>query len=382
MNFRIEKNAGIPGYMQLYAQIREAVVTGVYRRGERLPSKRLLAEEVGTSVITVMHAYGILCDEGYVEPRERSGYYVIYGDDRLVSGAADRGRTRGAGFYGVTNPAGPSRRDAPASDSPLQGPGSKDASFPYGTLAKKMRRVISDYGERLLVRSPDRGEPELRDAVSAYLARSCGIFAPPERIIVGSGAEYLYSVIVALLGREPVYAVEDPSYFRIRRLYEASGVSVELLPVGQNGIESGALASSRAGVLHVTPFHSFPSGVTADATKRREYLSWAEERGGWIIEDNYDSELTVSRKPEDTLYSLSDGGRVIYLNTFSRTVAPSLRVGYMVLPERLIPVFEERLGFLSCTVPVFEQFLLAALLNDGDFERHINRVRRARRRGE
>ena len=133
-------------------------------------------------------------------------------------------------------------------------------------------------------------------------------------------------------------------------------------------------------MLHITPFNSFPSGITASVSKRREYLRWADQRQAFIIEDNYDSELTVSRKNEDTVFSMAENGQVIYLNTFSRTVAPAIRVGYMVLPERLLGEFEKKLGFYSCTVPVFEQYVLTELLNGGDFERHINRVRRARRK--
>ena len=365
MNYRIDKNAGEPAYMQLYSQLREKIVGGVYRRGDKLPSKRLLAEEVGTSVITVMHAYDILCDEGYVEPRERSGYFVEFDAPEISPGWV---APKTAGELSSGSAASGAFDAAPA------------PAFSYPTLAKKMRKVLSDYGERLLVKSPNRGAPELRSALSAYLARSCGIFASPDQIIVGSGAEYLYSLIVQLLGRDEIYAVEDPSYDKIRRVYSAAGAAVELLPMGPDGVKSDALAASRARVLHVTPFNSFPSGVTAGATKRREYLALAARRDGYIIEDNFDSELTVSRKPEDTLFSLSADGRVIYLNTFSRTVAPSLRAGYMVLPPRLLTEFDRRLGFYSCTVPLFEQFLLADLLNDGDFERHINRVRRQRRR--
>lgn len=188
-------------------------------------------------------------------------------------------------------------------------------------------------------------------------------------------------MIVQLLGSDRVFALENPSYEKIRRVYEANGVRCDMLKLGHHGIKSSELERTEATVLHVTPFNSYPSGITAGASKRYEYLQWAEKRSGYIIEDNYESELTVSTKNEDTVFALSENGSVIYMNTFSKTVAPSVRVGYMVLPEKLLDNFEKKLGFYSCTVPVFEQYVLAELLNSGDFERHINRVRRERRKG-
>ncbi|MBQ5755449.1 MAG: PLP-dependent aminotransferase family protein, partial [Oscillospiraceae bacterium] len=146
--------------------------------------------------------------------------------------------------------------------------------------------------------------------------------------------------------------------------------------------KSSELERTEATVLHITPFNSFPSGITAGVSKRHEYLRWAEKKCGYIIEDNYAAELTVSKKNEDTVFSLSPQNSVIYLNTFSETIAPSMRIGYMVLPEILARSFEEKLGFYSCTVPVFEQYVLAELINSGDFERHINRVRRAKRKAK
>ena len=233
---------------------------------------------------------------------------------------------------------------------------------------------------QLFVKSPNQGCLELRNAISNYLARSNRITVLPKQIIIGSGAEYFYSLIVQFLGGQRKFALENPSYNKIKQVYEANGVTCDMLELGQDGIKSNELEKTDATVLHITPFHSFPSGVTASVSKRHEYLRWAEKRNGYIVEDNYDSELTVSKKNEDTVFSLSDKGRVIYLNTFSHTIAPSMRIGYMVLPEQMVEEFHEKLGFYSCSVPVFEQYVLAELINSGDFERHINRVRRARRK--
>lgn len=356
MKYFIDNTSNKSAYLQLYMQIRRDIVEGVYRYGTKLPSKRLLAEETGVSVITVEHAYAILCDEGYAEARQRSGYYVIYREGDFIS-------------------VGESTREQ--SIKPIR---EHKSDFPFSVLAKTMRKVLSDYGERILIKSPNQGCNELRKAIADYLARSNGIEAEPGQIIIGSGAEYLYTLIVQLLGKDRVFALEDPSYEKIGQVYTASGVRCDMLKLGGDGIKSSELERTDATVLHITPFNSYPTGISADASKRNEYIAWARQRDGYIVEDNFDSELTVSKKHEDTVFSLDREGRVIYLNTFSRTVAPSMRVGYMILPKKLAESFSAELGFYSCTVPVFEQYVLAELIESGDFERHINRIRRNRRK--
>jgi len=356
MSYHIDRGAGQSAYMQLYRRLRGDIVSGAYPHGSKLPSKRLLAESAGVSLVTAEHAYAILCDEGYIESRERSGYYVSY-------------RARDC-FPGVDAPPLP---EQPAVHT-------EGGEFPFSVLARTMRRVLSDHAEGLLVKSPNNGCAALRQAICDYLARSRGIRVKPSQVVIGSGAEYLYGLIVQLLGRERVYGVESPSYDKIRRVYEANGVVCEALRLGADGVRTDELARARATALHVTPFHSFPSGVTASAGKRAEYIRWAQERDGFIIEDDFDSEFTLSSKAEDTVFSLEPERSVIYLNTFSKTIAPSIRVGYMVLPPALTDAFERRVGFYSCTVPLFEQYVLAELLRSGDFERHLNRVRRKRRR--
>ena len=362
MKYHIEQGGEKHAYMQLYEQLREDIVAGVLPCGKKLPSKRLLAEETGSSVVTVEHAYAILCDEGYIESRERSGYFVIYREDDFPAGAE-------SAAVSVRRVEHSKRLSSVSSE------------FPFSVLSKTMRRVLSEYGEEILIKSPNHGCMELREAITTYLERSNGMKVRAEQIVIGAGAEYLYSLIVQLLDMERV-ALERPSYGKIEQVYSANGVQCELLELGGDGIKTAQLERSQAEVLHITPFNSFPSGITASASKRMEYLRWARRRGGYIIEDNYDSELTVSKKNEDTVYSLCEDGRVIYLNTFSKTIAPSMRIGYMVLPESLLASFREKLDFYSCTVPVFEQYVLAELISNGDFERHINRVRRARRKAK
>ena len=199
--------------------------------------------------------------------------------------------------------------------------------------------------------------------------------------MVGSGAEYLYGLIVQLLGRERPFALEDPCYGQIRRVYEANGVRCQSLPMGEAGIESAALAGCPAGVLHVTPYHSYPSGVTASAAKRHEYVSWARARDSLLVEDDYDAAFASPTRRIQTVYSL-DPDRVIYLNTFSKLLAPSVRTGFLVLPTGLLERYRTRLDFYSCTVPVFDQLVLAEFINAGHMERYISRRRRHQRRTE
>lgn len=358
MKYHINEDCGKAAYLQLYEQLRKDIVGGIYPYGTKLPSKRILAEETGVSVITAQHSYAILCDEGYVESRQRSGFFVIYKESDFIS-------TTEIGETAIVHETNRQRIKN---------------EFPFSVMAKTMRKVLSEYGEEILIKSPNQGCLELRQSIASYLERSCGITAKPDQIIIGSGAEYLYSLLAQLLGKDRVFALENPSYDKIRCVYEASGVNCEMLKLGKDGIKTSELDKAEATVLHITPFNSFPSGITASASKRSEYIKWAQKRGGYIIEDNYDSELTVSKKNVDTVFSLAKDCPVIYLNTFSETVAPAIRVGYMVLPEILLGDFEKTLGFYSCTVPVYEQYVLAELINNGDFERHINRTRRARRK--
>ena len=357
MKYKVEKGIR-PAYLQIYEQIKDDIINVNYPCDTKLPSKRLLADETQTSTVTVEHAYALLCDEGYVESKERSGYFVIFRN------------TDGFALPCVT--------EADRSESPYEH--NSSPSFPFSVLAKTMRNVISDLGDGILEKSENKGCRELRLALKSYLSKNRGIHVDVEQIVIGSGAEYLYGLIIELLGRKRIYGIEYPSYKKIEQVYRASEVSYEPLRLSVDGIDSAALASTKAGVLHTTPYRSYPTGVSASASKRHEYIRWASAEERFVIEDDFESEFSVSTKPEDTLFSLSDKDNVIYLNTFSKTISPSLRIGYMVLPKRLVRDFDLRLGFYSCTVSSFEQLVIARLLQNGDFERHINKVRRNKRK--
>ena len=396
--YKIDPDLRQPAYLQLYNQIRNDITSGICPYHSKLPSKRFLASETGTSVITVEHAYDLLADEGYIESRERSGYYVIYKENELFPVAPSTGDSGPAGLGSAAGgihtagsssaPAGASASDDGAfselheiTDIPIRGPivTPEQEQFPFNILARKARKVLSEYGESLLERSPNSGTVLLREAIARYLARSRRINVSPDQIIIGSGSEYLYNLIVQILGRERTFALEDPSYEKIRLVYEASGVHCELLPMDREGVRLSALRRSEASVLHVTPFNSYPSGITATASRRAGYIKWAASKDRYIIEDDFDSEFSMSTKAENTLFSLEPQQSVIYMNTFTRTISPAVRVGYMVLPAGQSAAMKEKISIYSCTVPVFTQHLLAELIRSGDFERHINRVRRRRR---
>ena len=319
-------------YLRLYRELKSRILSGAYTYGDRFPSKRAAAAETGLSVITVQHAYESLCDEGWLTAHERSGFFVT-------------------DWFSLPD---------------------KKA---FSAYSRAMRGVLAAWGERVMEKSPNKGCTELREALAAYLASRRGMPVSASQIVIGSGAEYLYSMVVHMLGTDRPYALESPSYEPIRLVYESSGVTCRMLPMSTDGIRSDALGATDASVLHVTPFHSWPTGVTAGASKRREYVSWAVRRNGWLVEDDFDSELSASSKAEETLYSLSPE-RVIHITTFTRTVSPALRAGYMVLPPALLPVYQEKAGFFSCSVPVAEQLLLTELLRSGEFVRHLRRVRR------
>ena len=363
-----------PEYLNIYYKLRDQITSGAYDFGQRLPSKRQLSDTEHLSVITIGHAYDLLAEEGYVEARERSGYYVSYNDaDPFLANAPENAATQAVRNNSLVDFSSLEKINAPYKEEFVVPP---VANFPFLSYAKTVRRVLSDEGEKLFVKSENQGRLDLRQAIAAYLLRNRGMKVSPEQILVGSGAEYLYGIIVMMLGRDRIYGIEDPSYEMIEKIYAQNGASIEKLQMGPDGITSSALQRTKSGVLHVTPFHSYPSGATADASKRAEYINWAKHRDAFIVEDDYDSEFTVKTRREDTLFSIEPKRHVIYINTFSRTISHATRVGYMVLPSELCNELLSKVSFFSCTVPVLDQVVLRELLNSGEFERHINRVRR------
>lgn len=360
LTYNMEHRNGESMYYYIYKMIKKDIQDGVLKKGEKLPSKRSLAEHLGVSLITVENAYQMLREEGYIEPRERSGHYVC------EIHAMSRGREA-------------DQKLCMLPEKPVEDGRQQTTDFPYSLYFKTVRSVITNYGEELMQRSPNEGCAILRNSIAAYLLRYRGVLAQPDQIIIGSGAEHLYSTVVRLLGRDKIYGIEEPSYHQIRNVYEGMGAVCDALAMGPDGIKSDLLKNTKADVLHVTPFHSYPSGVTATIGKRYEYLDWARQNQHLIVEDDFDSEFFMPGKPVETLFMLDDSNSVIYINTFSKSLSPSVRMGYMILPRRLLDAYYETSGAFSCTVPVLEQYALAEFINKGYFEQHLSRIRRKRR---
>ena len=344
-------------YIDLYKTLRKDIIEGRYRFQEKMPSKRLLASSMGLSILTVEHSYALLLEEGYIEGRERSGYYVSYRDGLL---------------FPVEE-----QEEELLLRAPFQSEDKEEMS--YSVIAKTVRKVLSKYGEEIVSPSESRGKYFLRKALKDYLRRARGIFVEEEQILIGAGAEQLYALLVQILGREGSFAVEFPSYEKMQKIYRANGIRLEFLEMGKNGIHSSALQTARSKVLHVTPFHSFPTGVTATVSKRKEYLDYAKRNQAFIIEDDYDSEFSALGKPEDSLFSMDERDSVYYLNSFSKTIGPAFRMAYLLLPAKRMEEDFKKISFYSCSVPVLEQCILTELLQSGEFERHINRIKRRRR---
>lgn len=393
--YDLEKRGKRPIYEYLYQCIREDVLKGTLKPGEKLPSKRELARAHDVALITVENAYAQLIIEGYVTAREKSGYYVNPGMAEGLTHYATAGRgeiLRENAGRGESLQGGAERVEAVA--SPTAGAGKtkgngmtaekllvdftsgelKRDAFPFSVWAKLMRRVMNDREEAFLTKPENRGVPELREAIREYLKKAKGLSVLSEQIIVGPGTEYLHHILLQLLGRSRIVAVEDPGYKKVGQIYEGNGLKCLHVPVDQGGMIVERLKGSNATLVHISPSHHFPTGCVMPIARRRELLSWARESGAYVIEDDYDSEFRFDGRPIPTLVSL-DGDRVIYMNTFTKTLAPSIRIAYAVLPPELTERYGQKLSYYSGAVSSFEQYTLAAFIGEGYYERHVARMR-------
>lgn len=361
--FNLDSNKKIPLYEQLYICIRNELETGGIKFGEKLPSKRELASHLKISVVTVESAYSQLAAEGYITSKPGSGFYaekVQYNlqTEKNCIYTPERVKSIKYKYDFKTN----------VVDAQL---------FPFSTWAKLSREVLSEQSSELLSSCDVRGNYKLRMEISAYLKSFRGIIVHPDQIIVGAGSEYLIGLIIQLLGRNKIYGIENPGYKKIFKIFNCQCSGVLSIPLDSSGADCTFIRNSPVETIHITPSHHFPLGIIMPINRRNELLNWAysaNER--YIIEDDYDSEFRFSGKPVPALQSLDNKGRVIYINTFTKSLAPSMRISYMVLPPKLIERFMKELGFYACTVPVFEQLTLSKFMKQGYFERHIRRMKK------
>ncbi|MCR5526631.1 MAG: PLP-dependent aminotransferase family protein [Lachnospiraceae bacterium] len=353
----IDRKNNRPVYIQIYEQLKDAIESGELSTDVKLPSKRSFAEQNGVSVITVENAYGQLLAEGYIRSVVKKGYFVEKVEKRSFS-----------------------ERDRLKVEHPLEEaqPKPSNTNFPFATWARILRDELSNDQDRLLTRPPFEGVYKLRLAISNYLREYRNITAYPEQIIIGAGTEYLYMLIRILFDKDLVFGLENPGYSRIADIYSQYHIKCEHIPVLEDGIDLEYLGSHKIDVVHISPSHHFPTGVVTSIGKRYELLKWAaEEKDRFIIEDDYDSEFRLAGKPVPSLYSIDNSGKVIYMNTFSKSLASTIRISYMVLPEELLRKTRDKMQLFTCPVSTFEQYTLARFISEGHFEKYINRMRRS-----
>ena len=361
LTYSMEQRGKVPLYEYLYQCIRRDILSGDLATGTRLPSKRALAEHLRVSVITVEGAYQQLEAEGYVYTLPRRGFFVAPVEQVLSASLP---------VQPVMEPEERSwRLDLKRNRVDI-------SRFPVATWARLTRRVLSEDGEALLRPVPHQGLPALRQTIAHDLREFRGMAVDWSQILVGAGAEYLYLLVAQLLGPDRVFAVEDPGYPKIRQVYGSLGIPCRPVPLDGQGMDVTALTASGAAVAHLSPAHHYPTGLVTPIGRRQALLGWAEKQGGYIIEDDYDSELRFTGRPIPTLQSIDRRGRVVYMNTFSQTISPSMRLGFLVLPPALLAEYRRRLDFYACTVPALEQHVLALFLSEGHYERHLSRMRK------
>ena len=374
LDYDLEQRDGRPLYEYIYQQIRDDIVAGVIGPDEHLPSKRVLADHLGISVITIENAYSQLVAEGYVYTRPRRGFYAKPLPEapgvNVKSDDAERDSYAGPDSSGL----------AEVTSVPPKSL-SSSASEAAHLWQRALRSVMSSEDEReVFSPAPAQGTDRLRRAIARHLRGTRGMEVDPANIVIGAGAQLLDTMLVQLLGQNLRYAVEDPGYLRLTHIYRAMGCDVHHVPLDAEGVRLDALRASGADVLHLMPSHQYPTGLVTTIARRYGLLSWASERSGrYLIEDDFDCEFRLAGRPIAPLTSIDATGSVIYTNTFSKSLSSALRLAYMVLPPELMERFQRDLGFYSSSVSSIDQIALARLLESGEYERHVNRVRKRAR---
>lgn len=359
-------------YEYLYKCIRDDIISGKIKAEQKLPSKRQMAKNHNISVITVENAYAQLIVEGYIYTWEKKGYFAsqVSNNYSLSKNKTNFNKTEQV----INSGAGESQKENKQWLVDFTSNHIMYDSFPFVTWSKIMRQTLLDKEAFFLTSPTPSGVEELREAIAKHLASFRGMEINPDNVIVGAGTEYLYSIIVQLLGKDSIIAVEDPGYRKISKVYESNGVKCLHLPIDKSGINHHQLMNTKAKAVHISPSHQFPTGRVMPISRRHHLLDWASKNNRFIIEDDYDSEFRFSGRPIPPMAAMN-GSRVIYMNTFSKTLVPSIRIAYMVLPDDLMEKYKRELGFYSGTVSGFEQYTLANFISKGYYERHINRMR-------
>ena len=426
--YDMESHGGLALYEYLYRCIRHDIAHGKVEPGQKLPSKRALAKQLGVSLITIEAAYDQLAAEGYIRSRERCGYYACdlapaakieeQGNVRFRTATETSANRRREGH--ASNPNGPqpisqdgerpkSSTDYRPTIDPAAAPSDADfvptidgsaapcpqntpsdapllADFthstlattmlPYSAWAKAVRRTLSDESAASLAEAASAaGSPELRSAIADHLRQYRGMDVSPGQVVIGAGSQTLYQLLVQLLGRTRRYAVEDPGYPLLTRMYEQQDAQVAHIGLDDSGIDVDALEASGASVAHIMPSHQFPTGIVTTAARRRELLNWAREGDRYLIEDDYDSEFRMAGRPIPSLFSIDAAERVLYLNSFAKSLGAAFRMAYLVLPPQLAQRFRKQLGFYANTVSPLDQLALARFIKQGHYDRHVNRLR-------
>ena len=357
-------------YESLYKCIKNDILQGKLCAGEKLPSKRSFAKNLGISVITVENAYGQLSDEGYIYSMPKRGFYVS--DIDMVANPNTGAKTSAdANLFDDSASIACSPYFADFSSNQTD-----SEIFPFTIWTKTVRSVLNDNRIQLMINPPCGGILPLRNAIARYLGDFRGMKVAPHQIIIGAGTEYLYGLLIQLLGKNLIYGVENPGYHKIGKICKSMAVTYRHVDLDESGVSIHELEEKKIDIIHTSPSHHFPTGIVTPVSRRYELLGWAaKKKQHYIIEDDYDSELRLSGKPFPTLQSIDVSGKVIYMNTFTKTLASTVRISYMVLPEDLAKRFYSELSFYSCTVSNFEQYTLAQFMENGSFEKHINRLR-------
>lgn len=351
----------------LYDSLKKEIQEGRINAHEKLPSKRELADHLGISVITVQNAYIQLIDEGWIYSIEKKGYF-----------AEDIGNLNGKTAESkVPQFSKPSAEVTPKKTFLADFTSNTTSShmFPFSTWSQITRKVLAQYETSILKPQNFRGTLYLRTEICRYLKNFRDMDVKPEQVVIGAGTESLYSMVIKFFGHDKIYGMENPGYKKLALIYKSSDCNWRPVPMDESGISINQLKKSNVDIIHVTPSHHFPSGSVMSIKRRNELLEWAWENDAYILEDDYDSEFRFLGQPLKPLYSADTQGHTIYMNTFTKSLSPSFRISFMVIPENLLSKFCDELGFYSCTVGSFEQYTLAQFMAEGHFERHIRRMK-------